>query len=134
MAYDIAGPAGAGILGMMGAFMAAYVIFVILGYVYFALALMSIAKKTNTPNPWLAWIPLANLYLMTQIAQVPWWTLIVFIVGAFIPFVNILVILGLGIWWWWRIAEARGKPGWWGILMVIPIVNIVMLGVLAWSD
>jgi hypothetical protein len=32
------------------------------------------------------------------------------------------------------IAEARGKPGWWGILMLVPLVNIVILCLLAFSD
>jgi hypothetical protein len=32
------------------------------------------AKKTNTQNPWLTWIPIANIYLMCIIAGKPgWW-------------------------------------------------------------
>lgn len=120
--------------GLFAAYLSIFVLFGIIAYVYTAFALMTIANKTGTPNAWLAWIPFANLYLMTQIAQVPWWTLIVFIVGAMIPFLNFVVIIGLSIWWWWKIAEARGKPGWWSILMMVPIVNFVMMGLIAWSD
>ena len=54
-------------------------------YIYTALALMTIAQKTKTKNPWLAWIPIANLYLMTQIGKVPWWT-ILFLILSFFPF------------------------------------------------
>ncbi len=37
--------------------------------------------------------------------------------------------------WWWKIAEVRNRPGWWGILIIfVPIVNLVLMGMLAWSD
>src|SRR5204863_6187716 len=48
--------------------------FVICGlavYVYMALALQTIATKTATANPWLAWIPIANLILMLNVAKKP---------------------------------------------------------------
>jgi len=32
------------------------------------------------------------------------------------------------------VAEARGKPNWWGILVIIPLVNFVVPGYLAWAD
>jgi len=32
------------------------------------------------------------------------------------------------------IAEARGKPNWWGILIPVPVANFVVPGYLAWSD
>ena len=32
------------------------------------------------------------------------------------------------------IAEARGKPNWWGILLIVPVVNFIVPGYLAWSD
>ena len=37
-------------------------------YVWMALTLHIIANKTNTPNGWLAWIPIANLYLVCKVA------------------------------------------------------------------
>jgi len=40
-------------------------------YIYLSLALVTIATKTNTPNGWLAWIPIANLFLTLQIARKP---------------------------------------------------------------
>ncbi|MBW2970864.1 hypothetical protein KY320_01755, partial [Candidatus Woesearchaeota archaeon] len=95
-------------------------------YVYMAFALQTIAKKTNTENPWLAWIPIANLVLMTQIAGLHWATIFLML----IPFVNIAVI----IWWWWKIAEARNKPGWMALLFLVPIANLIVPGILAWSD
>ena len=95
-------------------------------YVYFALALQTIAKKTNTENPWLAWIPIVNIILWLNVAKKPiWW-----IILCLIPFVNIIIFIIV----WMAIAEARGKPSWWGILMIVPFVNFIVPGYLAWSD
>lgn len=103
-------------------------------YIYSAWALMTIAKKTNTANAWLAWIPIANFYLMTQIAGVPWWTLLVILI-AWIPVIGSLALLAVMIWWWWKICERRSFPGWWSLLItLIPLVNLVMLGIVAWSE
>lgn len=106
------------------------IIFVAL-YVYGALALMAIAKKTKTKNAWLAWIPIANFYLVTQMAKMNGlWTLI--LLAALIPFGN-LVALGVTIWFFWIIAERIKYPGWTSLLLLIPVVNLVILGLWAWK-
>ncbi len=122
-----------GDLGGMMAFLGAYLVVVAAFYVYGALALMTIAKRTKTPNAWFAWIPVLNLYLITQIAGVPWWTLFAFVLGV-IPIIGTLLVIGVSVWWFWKVAEARGKPGWWGILMLVPVVNLIILGILAWGE
>lgn len=95
-------------------------------YVYFALALQTIATKTNTPNAWLAWIPIINCFLLLSVAKKPmWWFILILI-----PLVNIVITVLV----WMAVAEARGKPNWWGILTLVPAVNIVVPGVLAWAD
>ncbi len=113
---------------------AVFIVLMIVLYVYSAIVLMTIAKKLNNPHPWMAWIPFANAYLMTELANAPWWTLLIAIVAGFIPFVGIVITMGIITWWWWNIAEARGKPAWFGLLTLIPIVNLVIMGVIAWSD
>ena len=95
-------------------------------YVYFALALSTIATKTNTENPWLAWIPIANVVLMLNIAKKPVWWIILFL----IPFVSIVIAIIV----WMGVAEARGKPNWWGILLIVPVVGLIVPGYLAWAD
>jgi hypothetical protein len=35
---------------------------------------------------------------------------------------------------WMSIAKARQKPDWWGILMIVPFVNMIVPGYLAWAD
>ena len=95
-------------------------------YIYFALAVQTIATKTSTPNAWLAWIPIANIFLMLNIAKKPLWWFVLFL----IPLVNIVMAVIV----WMGIAEARQKPNWWGILTIVPIVNLVVPGYLAWAD
>ena len=130
---DLTNIAGSAFLGpMIAAFFVAFVIFCLAAYVYCALALMAIAKKTKTKYAWLAWIPLANIYLMTQIADVPWWTML-FLLFAWIPVLGSAVVIGLTIYWWWNISEARKMPGWLGILMAVPGVNFLIIAILAWS-
>ena len=51
-----------------GGMMTFWIIFGLVVYIWMAICLQKIAEKTNTPNGWLAWIPIANIYLMCMIA------------------------------------------------------------------
>lgn len=117
--YQQMEPAAAAAIGIV------YFIFIVVFYVYIAICLMNIAKKTNTENGWFAWIPILNVFLMLMIAKKPLWWFILML----IPIVNIII----GIIVWMAVAEARGKPSWIGILMIVPFVNIIILGYLAFS-
>lgn len=124
--------------GGMAAFLGAYMVFtVIIGlaiYIYMGIALMKIADKLSVPNGWMAFIPIANLYLITQLAGVPWWTMLGVLL-AFIPVIGYLASLALSIWWFWKICERLGKEGWWGIVIsLVPIANLILIGMLAWGD
>ncbi|MFZ5955120.1 MAG: hypothetical protein ACOYT4_01740 [Nanoarchaeota archaeon] len=108
-------------------------------YVYVSLAYMNIAKKTNTEPAWLAWIPIANFYLMSKIADMRWWPMLL-LIGIFIPFIGpvfwIAFLVFLVI-WNWKILRAVEQPGWIAIFMIIPMLNIVFLiflGIGAWSE
>ena len=101
-------------------------LFSLIVYLWVAFCLQTIAKKTNTLNEWLAWIPIANIYLLCKVAgRSGWWT-----IGFFVPLLNVI----LAIIFWWSVAEKRNKPGWLGILMIIPLVNIIVPGILAFSE
>lgn len=113
-------------VAILGGMMVFFVVCFLVMYVFVALALQTIARKTNTENGWFAWIPILNIILLLSIAKKPiWW-----IVLALIPLVNIVVIVLV----WMGVAEARGKPSWWGILVLFPVVNLIAIGYLAWSD
>ena len=111
---------------MGGAFLLFFLGFIAAAYVYMSLALQTIANKTSTANSWLAWIPIANLFLMLNVAKKPAWWFILFL----IPLVGVVMLIIV----WMAIAEARGKPNWWGILMIVPLANFVVPGYLAWAD
>ncbi len=49
--------------------------------------------------------------------------------ACFIPLINIVLLLLI----WMGVAEARGKPAWVGILMLVPGVNLIVVGYLAFS-
>lgn len=94
-------------------------------YIYIAYALQTMAKKTNTPNEWFAWIPLLNIFLLIKIAgKSYWWFLLLLI-----PLVNIVIAVYL----WMKVAERCKKPGWVGLLIIIPVVNLFIPGYIAFT-
>ena len=103
-------------------------------YIYTSWAVMTIAKKTKTEPAWLAWIPIANLFLLAKIADTPWWTALLAILLSWIPVIGQLAFVAAFAYWFWFIAQKRGYDNWIGILMIIPVVNLILLGVLAWAD
>jgi hypothetical protein len=127
------------IMGIMAAFIVVAFIFMVAVYVYSALALSTLAKRTNTQNPWLAWIPVGNLVLMANIAKMPWWP-VLFLIGFIIPIVNFLAMIAFMVFviiWMWKICEIRKRPGWWAVLSIIPFVGgiwgLILMGILAWA-
>lgn len=103
-----------------------YFFFGIMCYVYLALCLQFLAKKTNTADGWLAWIPIAQIFLMVNIAGKPWWWSFFML----IPGVNLVIAVIL----WMLIAEKRGQPNWLGLLILVPVIGIAIPGYLAFSD
>jgi hypothetical protein len=135
MAYEdmlVAGGAG-GLLAFFAAMAVVMIVFCIAMYIYSALVLMAIAKKTNTPNGWMAWVPIANIILMLNIAGLPWYWIFAIFVGV-IPFFGGLALMAGIAYVFWLIAEKRKFPGWYGILCAVPIVNLVFMGILAWTE
>jgi hypothetical protein len=106
-------------------------------YIYLALALKAIAKKMGYSKPWLAWIPIANLFLFPILTKRKWtWGLL-----FFIPVVNIVfLIICL-----WEMLEKKGHDGKWSLILLgglfvkpaFPFVAfvafLVILGILAWK-
>jgi hypothetical protein len=116
----------AGIMAFVMAFFMIFLVLVAGMYVYFSLCLFLIAKKLNVPSPWTAWIPIVNIWTQLQAAGKPCWWVLLF----FIPFVSIIVVAYV----WMCIVENLGRNKWLGLLILIPIVNLVYIGVLAFSE
>src|SRR3990172_748490 len=102
-------------IAILGAMVLFFLVFLGAIYVYFALAFSTIARKTYTPNAWYAWIPILNMVLLLNVAQKPVWWLLLF----FVPFINIVILVLT----WMGVAKARGRPDWWGLLIIAPIAN-----------
>lgn len=137
------------LIGLFFGIMVVLIILLIAIYIYFSLALMFIAKRTNTSNAWLAWIPYANIFLITKIAQKHWWPILLILIPLILNFfpkniifyvINYISIIALMIFytiWWWKICERRSKPGWWALVVLIPLIGwiwgLIMIGILAWE-
>ena len=81
-----------------------------------SVAIFFIAYKSEHSWSWLAFIPIANLWLMCDMADVPAWYILLFM----LPVINVGVYLYL----WSRIAENTNKPPIMAILMLVPFVNV----------
>lgn len=109
------------VLGSLGILL----VILVIAYIYFALCLYFIAKKTQTKNEWLAWVPIAQLFMMCDIGKIRFWWLLLLLV----PPVNIFMVFFI----WYKVIKARGKPGWLVALLVVPLVNYAVMGYLAFS-
>lgn len=98
-------------------------------YIYMGLALMTIGKKLGFEQAWMAWVPIANLYMMLKLADQRGWMLIL----AFIPFLNFFFMFYV-IYVWMKIAEKRGFESWVGILMIVPVIGVAVPGYIAWAE
>ena len=121
---------------LIGALAGLFFLIVIGLYVYTALAFMTIAKKLRYDKPWLAWIPVANLFLIPILAKKNWAWGFIFLV----PIANIVFFFI----WMWNIYEQRKYPGWLSLVpllgfipfigIFVSLANLIILGFVAWKD
>jgi len=127
-------------VGMVVALLAGLILLIVLVligfYVYMALAWMTIARKLGYENSWLAWIPIANLFLLPILAKKHWaW-------GFFFLIPPVYIILA--VFWLWNIYDQRGCPKelslitlghlFPGVSGIVFIANLVIFGLVAWRD
>lgn len=105
-------------------------------YVYMSLAFVKIAKKAKLSSPGIAWIPgFGPTIIAFRKAKMHWWPWLL-LIGLIIPvvgFIPLIVFCVFATIWTWKLFEAIKKPGWWAILMLIPVVNLIMIGIIAWG-
>lgn len=127
---------GGGILAFFIAMALFAVLILIALYVYYAFVWMTIARKLKYKYPWLAWIPIANFFLVPILAKKHWTWGFMFLV----PIANMVFFFI----WTWNIYEQRKYPGWLALvplLGIIPIAgwlasiaHLIILGFVAWKD
>lgn len=108
--------------------------------VYLLVTFIKIAQKTHTPNGWLVITLFAIPFKVAKFAGLSYWFgLIAF---ASLPFYlideRLVSIVALGVtgfftYLWMRICKRLGFSQWLGLLMIVPIANLVLPGVLAFS-
>jgi len=107
-----------------------FVFFIVAIYVYVAFAWMTIAKKMKCKKYWLAWIPIANFFLLPILLKKKWTWGFMF----FVPIANMVFF----IIWTWEIFELRKYPGWLSLSVIIPkvggILYFIAIGFVAWKD
>ena len=122
-------------LGGLGATMIIIsLIIALVVYVVMAIALMKIAQKTGLEKKaWWAWIPILNIILMLNIAGFSGWFILIFLL-TIIPFIGALAVLGFMVYVWMLISKKCGKPDYLGLIMLIPLGNLVLPLYLAFSN
>lgn len=95
-------------------------------YLFHCYCCMLICWKTGKPPGILVWLPVLQLYPMLRAAGMSgWWFL-----AYFVPVLN-LVPLFL---WPLKIAKARGKSVWVGVMLLLPVSSLFAFLYLAFSD
>ena len=123
---------GASAFTLVGVFAFFLFLFVLVSYVYTSFAIYTIAKKTRVEPTWLAWVPIVNVVLLLKIAKLQWqWIFALFVM--MIPVMGHWLLAAGNVYVWWKVAKALRKPEWLGILMIVPFVNFIVMGYLAWS-
>jgi len=127
---------GGGLVALIAGMFVLFLVIAVAMYVLLGFAFTSIGRKANLKTPELAWIPgVGPLIIAYQASNMHWWPWLL-LIGCVIPFVNILASIAFGVFtiiWMWKTFEAIKKPGWWAILLLIPVVNIIMICIAAWS-
>ena len=133
---SVPGNIGTAEIAAIGAAIVFIIILSIVMYIYFSFAYMAIARKAKYPSPGIAWIPAVGPALITsKTAKMHWWPILL-LIGTVIPFISFIFGIAFAVFsiiWHWKTFETIGKPGWWAIMMIIPVVNLIFLGIAAWS-
>lgn len=129
-----------GLFALIAGMMAFFLIVGIAVWVYMSLAFRAIAIKNKQSSPDLAWIPgVGPLIIAFRASNMHWWPWLL-LIGYIVPIIGILALIVFVVYamiWQWKLFEAIGKPGWWVLMSLIPvlggIVYLILLGIAAWG-
>jgi len=93
-------------------------------YCLFCFPFMLLALKFRL-NPLLAWIPIVQIFLFIKMANRSYASVFLLL----IPIVNLFVIISM----WFKILDLLQKPKFFGILMILPGINLITLWYLGLS-
>ncbi len=122
------------LIAALGVFIFFFVL--LIAYIYLSFAYSAVGKRAKVKSSGLAWIPgVGPLIIAYKASKMPWWPWLL-IVAMFIPvigFIANIAFLVFTVIWHWKMFESVKRPGWFSILMLIPIVNFVIIGITAWG-
>lgn len=99
-------------------------------HVVSSIPIFMIAYKSGHEWSWVAFVPIANFWLMCDMADLsPWWILL-----GLMPFVGEIAMLLLYAVLWMRLSENTNKSPWLGLLMLIPVFNIAVAYYMAFYE
>ena len=105
---------------------AALIVVGVILYLYTAFCFQRIARNLQVKHPWLAWIPILNVYLWCKICGKGFlWTIL-----FFVPVVNLVIFVMLCV----KLARACGRGILYGILFIFPILDLIILWVFVRSS
>ena len=98
-------------------------------YVYRSFTLMNVAKKLDEPDAWFAWIPILNLILIFKLGErSPFYLLLLLLPGIGQIAIYIMEILA-----YMHTSERMGRDRMLGLLKIIPMGELILLGILNWG-
>jgi hypothetical protein len=121
---------GLALFAFMGTFIVVLLTIGLATYIYFSLALMTIAKRLQYENTWWAWVPVLSSVLLFKMGdQNPLLLLLLLVPGVGQLVVTILSIIAT-----MKICEKRGYDKLLGLLVLVPLANLILYGMLAWGN
>ena len=106
-------------------------------YIFYSWAYMDIGKRAKVKNFELAWIPFVGPIIIAYLASgMDWWPWLL-LAGYFVPIAGIVAPFVFSVYviiWTWEMFEKSGRAGWLSILTLIPVVNFIVLGIVAWGE
>lgn len=97
----------------------------LLAWLFLCFCFAKICKKAGAEPGFLIWLPVLQLFPLLKAAQMPFWWFLLW----FVPVINLVA----QVLWCIRIADARGKSPWVGVLLILPVTNLFALLYLAFS-
>ena len=95
-------------------------------YLYVAFAVYKIAQKCKYDSEaWWGFVPILNVFLLLKCAGREWY----WFFGFLVPIVNIVITAIV----WMDVARNVGKSPAWGIMMLLPFINFVAVGIIAFT-
>lgn len=131
------GAAGGSIIALIMGFLLIFLLIAVGFWIYMALAFTAIGRKARLSSPGIAWIPLIGPVIIAfQTSKMHWWPWLL-LIGVFVPgFIGPMASLAFAVFtviWQWKMFERIRRPGWWSLLCLIPVVNLILIGIAAWS-